>query len=372
MVAQVVVMEEKRTYRTAEGAERSRFTTTPDWLFEYMPKLARGIGWNLLSIILHYQRMCERDRPVAISVHQFCKETGTTKPTVLKGLSDLAKMGLLYEELEQPECRDSAICYALLEEPGQGVVQEEDGKYWVHLLGGWYEVDPARMIQRTGGKETIPPPKNGVGGKETLPGRSRNFTAWGKETLLPPADEVSQEAGARSLESIERKREKTDTNVSGATAPVPAEKPAESSHSHFPGWPSRQENEQEADYWLRTFKDADPKHAKQLLARMAHEKLGVPLDKTTYTRIATMTNQARHSSLMCSYILQASVVPRILGNKLDYLNGIVRRQHPANGKPQRGGYQAEQVDLSKVAGFGQSPDEQARRFVTQSAFESGT
>src|SRR5690242_15611655 len=101
MMASVTPLEERRTtYRTSEGEERPIFTGNPDWLYAYLPRLKQGCGWELLSLILHHQRMGHRTTPVAISLSQFQRETGRAPRTIQKGLSDLARVGLLYEELE--------------------------------------------------------------------------------------------------------------------------------------------------------------------------------------------------------------------------------------------------------------------------------
>ena len=232
MVAVVSIEEKRATYLNAQGEERARFTATPDWLFEYMPKLSRGIGWNLLSIILHHQRMCERNRPVAISLQQFCKESGNGKPAVLRGLKALADNGLLYEELEDPTHKDSAICYALMAEPGQGIVTEDDGSLWVNLLGGWYEVETKRQLNRervshTGGIKTLPPQKRGRGGNKTLPPRYQNVTTCGNETLPPPSSQASRKAARPiPIESIERKE---------SISPSSAKKSGKVSHSQKRG-----------------------------------------------------------------------------------------------------------------------------------------
>lgn len=208
-----------------EGRTTYRFTANPDWLYEYVPRLS-GVAWKVLSIILHYQRMNQRDRTLTISTQQFMKATGASKPSVLKALDELARLGLIYEELEDPEHRDSAIRYGILAEPGQGVVTEEDGRLYVQLLGGWYEVEPARLIQRShvGGKETLPP-QNEPGGKETLPMRSRNFTTpvkkidhLRKKTLPPQNQQPAPQQGSQGASSPYSNREYRESNRESAPA----------------------------------------------------------------------------------------------------------------------------------------------------------
>jgi 5-methylcytosine-specific restriction endonuclease McrA len=162
MKASVLSFEERKTtYRTADGEERPTFTGIPDWLYAYKPQLANGRGWELLDTILHHQRMGQRNQPVAISLAQFAQETGHSIPTVRKALSDLALIGLLYEELDEPEQRDSGFRYAIQDHPGQGVV-ERDGQRMVSLLDGWHEVDSARVFRHTATRasnDTALPPR---------------------------------------------------------------------------------------------------------------------------------------------------------------------------------------------------------------------
>ncbi len=81
MIAQVVPMEKKRTYRNAAGEERPCFNGIPDWLHDYIQQV-RPSGWTLLTIILRHQRMGTRSQPVAISLRQFQQESGLSLPAV--------------------------------------------------------------------------------------------------------------------------------------------------------------------------------------------------------------------------------------------------------------------------------------------------
>jgi hypothetical protein len=242
MSASVISLEERKTtYRTPGGEERPTFTGNPDWLYVYMPRLKQGCGWELLSLILHHQRMGTRSTPVAISLTQFERETGRARRTIQKGLSDLVQMGMLYEELENPGRQDSAIRYAILsqEQMGQGPTPQADGRLVVHLLDGLYEVDPTRLITRAGGEETHPllelrkneqeglvsttSPQCGKNGREggvTYSRGVRNVVKWGEESKSPPVTQPAPE-GVPSipLNKIDKKDNGESTPPYGGAAP---------------------------------------------------------------------------------------------------------------------------------------------------------
>src|SRR5262249_2770174 len=132
-----------------------------------------------------------------------------------KGLSDLARVGLLYEELESPGRQDSAIRYAIVsqEQVGCGPTTQADGRLAVLLLDGCYAVDPIRLITRRGVEEidtshacrqngegveeTYTPPeggKNGRGMEETHTRGVRNVVQWVAVSSIPSSAQAKQEA----------------------------------------------------------------------------------------------------------------------------------------------------------------------------------
>jgi hypothetical protein len=200
MIASVIALEERKTtYRTPEGEERPTFTGTPNWLYAYMPKLKQGCGWELLSLILHHQRMGLRLAPVAISLTQFQRETGRAIRTIQKGLSDLARVGLLYEELESPGRQESAIRYAIVsqQQVGQTLTEQVNGHLVVHLLDGLYDVDPIRVITRKGVEDSHTSSQRAQNEErvgETQTRGVRNFTNWASVSKTPPAANPFPEA----------------------------------------------------------------------------------------------------------------------------------------------------------------------------------
>lgn len=235
MIASVISLEERKTtYRTPEGEERQTFTGNPDWLYAYMPRLKQGCGWELLSLILHHQRMGMRTIPVAISLTQFQRETGRAIRTIQKGLSDLVRVGLLYEELETPGRQDSAIRYAILsqEHVGHGPCQHADGSLVAQLLDGLYEVDPLRLITRNGVVESDTLPEHGKNGAEVVepatpgckhltPRGVRNCMNWVRVSHTPLTAQARQGAApALPIDKREKKEKRESAPSDGGASPV--------------------------------------------------------------------------------------------------------------------------------------------------------
>lgn len=237
--ARVTPIEAGRaTYRTVQGKERPTFTAIPDWLSAYKPRLARGRGWELLDTILHHQRMGQRHQPVAISLAQFAQETGHAIPTVRKALADLARVGLLYAELDTPERRDSGFRYAIQDPPGQGVLERE-GRLMISLLDGWYEIDPARVVQRLEGVKETDTLQDAPGVQATdisrdAPGvqaidipvckqrsdrSTKNVRTRVNVTYRPPAPEAKQTGARACTLDITDERDEEKFHFRGTAAP---------------------------------------------------------------------------------------------------------------------------------------------------------
>ena len=89
-------------------------------------------------------------------------------------------------------------------------------------------------------------------------------------------------------------------------------------------WPSRQAWEQsDLDYYQRVLRERD-KERVALLVRLAHERIGVPLEKASYARIGALAKQCG-AALVVKHILLATA-NHIDGDPLDYLTRLARGQ----------------------------------------------
>lgn len=90
-------------------------------------------------------------------------------------------------------------------------------------------------------------------------------------------------------------------------------------------WPSRQTWEQtDLDYYQRVLRERD-KERVALLTRLAHERIGVPLEKASYGRIGALAKQCG-AALLVKHILVAAA-NHIDGDPLEYLTKLARGQH---------------------------------------------
>lgn len=89
-------------------------------------------------------------------------------------------------------------------------------------------------------------------------------------------------------------------------------------------WPSRQEWEQtDLDYYQRVLRERE-KERVALLTRLAHERIGVPLETASYARIGALAKQCG-AALVVKHILLATA-NHIDGDPLDYLTRLARGQ----------------------------------------------
>lgn len=89
-------------------------------------------------------------------------------------------------------------------------------------------------------------------------------------------------------------------------------------------WPPRQDWEKsDLDYYQRVLRERE-KERVALLTRLAHEHIGVPLEKASYVRIGALAKQCG-ASLVVKHILLATA-NHIDGDPLDYLTKLARGQ----------------------------------------------
>lgn len=132
----------------------------------------------------------------------------------------------------------------------------------------------------------------------------------------------------------EYKTEDTDTIVSGAVAPSPLLVAETSAPSSEFLWPPRQEHEKsDLDYYQRVIRERE-KERVALLARLAHEKLNIPL-QGSYGRIGALAKKCGGAGLLVKRILDAAA-SHIDGDPFDYLTKIVNGQKPAKALASNG------------------------------------
>ena len=89
-------------------------------------------------------------------------------------------------------------------------------------------------------------------------------------------------------------------------------------------WPPRQEWEKsDLDYYQRILRERE-KERVPLLVRLAHERIGVPLETASYARIGALAKQCG-AALVVKHILLAAA-NHIDGDPLDYLTKLARSQ----------------------------------------------
>jgi hypothetical protein len=95
-------------------------------------------------------------------------------------------------------------------------------------------------------------------------------------------------------------------------------------------WPPRQEWEQtDLDYYQRVLRERE-KERVALLVRLAHERLGVPLETASYARIGALAKQAG-AALLVKHILLAAA-NHIDGDPLAYLTKLVHSQQAGHAR----------------------------------------
>jgi hypothetical protein len=106
------------------------------------------------------------------------------------------------------------------------------------------------------------------------------------------------------------------TSLEGVSAPQSAKQEA--------SWPPRQEWEKsDLDYYQRVLRERE-KERVALLTRLAHERIGVPLETASYARIGALAKQCG-AALVVKHILLATA-NHIDGEPLDYLTKLARGQ----------------------------------------------
>ena len=89
-------------------------------------------------------------------------------------------------------------------------------------------------------------------------------------------------------------------------------------------WPPRQAWEKsDLDYYQRLLRERE-KERVALLTRLAHERIGVPLETASYARIGSLAKQCG-AALVVKHILLAAA-NHIDGDPLDYLTRLARGQ----------------------------------------------
>lgn len=124
-------------------------------------------------------------------------------------------------------------------------------------------------------------------------------------------------------------------NIDGST--TSAVSIAASRESEFSSsWPPRQEWEQtDLDYYQRVLRERE-KERVALLTRLAHERIGVPLETTSYARIGALAKQAG-AALMIKHILLAAA-NHIDGDPLAYLTKLVHGQYKGHARKKEASY----------------------------------
>lgn len=101
-------------------------------------------------------------------------------------------------------------------------------------------------------------------------------------------------------------------------------------------WPPRQAYEQtDLDYYQRVLRERE-KERVALLTRLAHERIGVPLETASYSRIGALAKQAG-AALMIKHILLAAA-NHIDGDPLAYLTKLVHGQHKGYARKKEASY----------------------------------
>ena len=154
-----------------------------------------------------------------------------------------------------------------------------------------------------------------------------------KEKHSPLSDEsadapcASPQDGILLLSSVEN----TVSSPASTTSPAPET----SERSSF--WPPRQDHEKaDLDYYQRVLRERE-KERVALLTRLAHERIGVPLETASYARIGALAKQVG-ASLLVKHILLAAA-NHIDGDPLAYLTKLVhspqaghaRKKEASNG-----------------------------------------
>jgi hypothetical protein len=89
-------------------------------------------------------------------------------------------------------------------------------------------------------------------------------------------------------------------------------------------WPPRQTWERtDLDYYQRVLREREKERVARLV-RLAHERIGVPLEKASYPRIGALAKQGG-AALLVKHILLAAA-NHIDGDPLDYLTKLARGQ----------------------------------------------
>jgi len=89
-------------------------------------------------------------------------------------------------------------------------------------------------------------------------------------------------------------------------------------------WPPRETWEKtDLDYYQRVLRERERQRV-ALLTRLAHERIGVPLEKASYARIGALAKLSG-AALLVKHILLAAA-NHIDGDPLDYLTRLARGQ----------------------------------------------
>lgn len=167
--------------------------------------------------------------------------------------------------------------------------------------------------------------------------------------MQPPA---SSEASPDKATEGSAKRQVTKEVETEEITKAPSAPEADASPAS--SWPERLDHEKsDLDFYQRVIRERESERI-ALLVRLAHERIGVPLERTSYARMGALAKRKGvGAGLLVEYILVAAS-KRISGDPLDMLTGIVngylRRQEGTNGAHTGTGKRATYNDQAKAGG----------------------